>query len=115
MCEVCFGKCSPEGSFPEELKRRYVRRNWRTTSSDEADGVIEHLFFIQEKYPEDEYWKGVERIRFNDHPYPLQYRFGYWANRGKGWEWGESSPYVPQHIANAIFARMMAEGWISSQ
>ena len=70
--------------FPKEIVERYERRNFRYYGDRQDKTKIEHLMFWHQRGRSgDEYWKGVEYLRFDkEEEGRLEYRICYWANRG---------------------------------
>jgi hypothetical protein len=65
-------------------------------------GSIEHMkFFLQQTREQHLFWKGVEFLIFEDTNTP-QYRIGYWANRGKGWRWGQFAVFFPPDLYRQV-------------
>ena len=70
---------------PQEILDKYPRRfvfkdtNRKTVL---AEGVVEDVVLVyHDDYPR-EYWKGVEKLRFNDGR--VEFRFMYWARKKGG-------------------------------
>ena len=93
MCDKCF-----PSDFPQEIIKRYNRRNWEFTMGGKPQGKIEHLrFFHQERAKNKQFWKGIEKLKFYSDD-RIEYRFCYWANLGDGWKWGQFCPFYPKDI-----------------
>ena len=109
MCESCIVTLISKG-FPIEVIERYKRRNFRYYSERQDKAKIEHLMFWHQRGRSgDEYWKGVEYLKFKKEDSDkedgrLEYRICYWANRGrgKGWKWGQFATIMPLDIYSSL-------------
>lgn len=108
MCEDCF----PDG-FPEEIKRWYKDRNWVFKMEREPKGTIRHLIFVRQPIRKGlDYWKGLEQCVFDKEDKRIEYRACYWANRGKGWKWGQFATFYPDWLFSEVMRQAKAKQWL---
>jgi hypothetical protein len=115
-------QCSDSPEVPREILDKYKKskksREFKFKDTDRktilAKGVVEDVILVyHDDYPR-EYWKGVEKLRFNNGR--VEFRFMYWA-RKKGqtnakWRWGQFNVCLPQDHLNKLIECMQKKGWI---
>jgi hypothetical protein len=110
---MVLSQCNPPQEILDKYPRRFVFKdtNRKTVL---AEGVVEDVVLVyHDDYPR-EYWKGVEKLRFNDGR--VEFRFMYWARR-KGeadanWTWGQFNVCLPPDHLNKLIECMQQKGWI---
>lgn len=109
-------ECNP----PPEILNRYPKPfEFKDTDRKTvlAEGVVEDVILVyHDDYPR-EYWKGVEKLRFNNGR--VEFRFMYWA-RKKGqadanWTWGQFNVCLPPDLLDKLMECMQKKGWVRLQ
>jgi len=109
-------QCGDPPEVPREILDKYMKPNksrefvFKDTDRRTilAKGVVEDVVLVYHDDDPREYWKGVEKLRFNDGR--VEFRFMYWA-RKKGradakWRWGQFIVSLPQDHLNKLIECM---------
>ena len=115
-------QCGDPPEVPREILDKYMKPNksrefvFKDTDRRTilAKGVVEDVVLVYHDDDPREYWKGVEKLRFNDGR--VEFRFMYWARR-KGqtnakWTWGQFNVCLPQDLLIRLLDRVKEKGWI---
>ncbi len=98
---------------PQEIKEKYRKGRkfvCEYAGKTVAHGIVEDYVFVTH----EEYITGVEKLKIEEDG-RTEFRFVYWANKGKGWRWGQFCTMLPRDKLQELFNEMIKKGWINKE